>query len=121
MKFTVRKHLNKLIFIVIIIIISYVLRIPTHKGPLFTDSWYLIWESRLFFSSYVTKLIIHPFSLLGAYPFSPYPIGSLFIYGVIDIICFHNEILAVNVFVILWLIISAYASFTFFNSYLKNQ
>lgn len=112
---------KEMIFILLVILISAILRIPALVGPVSNDVWFIIWESRLLFEGHLNDLIIHPFSVFGAYLFSPYPIGSLVAFRFFDIISFKNEFLAVNLYTFFFVAITAIFSFKFFKYIFNDQ
>jgi len=112
---------KEIIFILLIILISTILRIPALIGPVNNDVWFIIWESRLLFEGYLNELIIHPFSVFGAYPFSTYPIGTLVTYRFFDLISFKNEFVGVNLYSIFFVALTAIFSFKFFKYIFSEQ
>ena len=112
---------KEIVFILLIILISAILRIPALVGPVNNDVWFIIWESRLLFEGHLNKLIFHPLCIFGAYPFSAYPIGSLVVYRFFDLISFKNEFLGVNLFSLFFVALTAVFSFKFFKSIFNEQ
>lgn len=69
-------------FIVIIVIgflVTILMRIPRISGPYGLDGFTLFWEAQKLLEGHYLDWYINPFTIVGAFPFSSYPIGSLFI------------------------------------------
>jgi len=58
-----------------LILLSIVIRIPRVPGILGNDAFIVLWMGRVLSEGYLTIWTLSPFSLLGLYPFSDYPIG----------------------------------------------
>ncbi|MBK5113291.1 MAG: hypothetical protein KGD59_02105 [Candidatus Heimdallarchaeota archaeon] len=114
------KQIN-ILFIVFIFVVSVLLRFPTFFDLQNTDVWYLIWESRLIFDARHLELIMHPFSLVGLYPFSPYPFGSLLLYRFFDLISFKNVFVGVMLFNICMIFLTTLSSYYFFRKVFNNN
>ncbi len=109
------------IFVFIVLIVSILLRFPAFYDLANTDVWYLIWESRLIFDARHLELIMHPFSLIGLYPYSPYPFGSLLLYKFFDLISFKNVFVGVLLFNISMISLTTLSSFYFFKKIFKKN
>lgn len=109
------------IFVFIVLIVSILLRFPAFYDLANTDVWYLIWESRLIFDTRHLELIMHPFSLIGLYPYSPYPFGSLLLFKFFDLISFKNVFVGVLLFNITMISLASLTSFYFFKKIFKKN
>jgi len=111
---------TSILLIFLLALVSLFLRIPVMKGPVNTDVWYLVWESRLLFEGHIKELIIHPLSIFGMYTFSPYPFGSLLAYRFFDLISFRHVFAGVSLFISFFVVLMAVFSFKFFK-YILTQ
>jgi hypothetical protein len=58
-----------------LILLSIVIRVPRVPGILGNDAFIVLWMGHVLSEGYFTNWILSPFSLIGLYPFSDYPIG----------------------------------------------
>lgn len=104
---------------ILIFLILLVLRIP--KTPLpGVDAFKLIWEAQNIIAGNWQAWLIHPLSIIGAYPYSGYPIGSVLCLSFFMLIANSNIVISVYLFTFTFTILSI-ITFYILSKYLFNN
>lgn len=101
-------------------LLSFIVRYPRDNGIIGRDAYYFIKASFLFINGEM-RAHIHFLSYLGMYTFSPYPVGSLLVFGTIIKISGNNLILATWLYLVLMIIIGTASSRFLFGVFFENK
>ncbi|MHA1221806.1 MAG: hypothetical protein ACTSP3_00835 [Candidatus Heimdallarchaeaceae archaeon] len=108
------------LFFLLMLCISLLVRFPRENGIIGKDTYFLMKEATLLVNGNLQTLI-HPLSLLGVYPFSTYPIGSLLAFGFFYIIAQRGYIAATWLYMITFILVGLITSKKLFSYIFKEN